>query len=126
MLSLEVPLYRVRNGLRVSFADGREAAFPPRAEATPNARSLALGYRLQRALDEGEASSHRELAALMGVSHPRVSMLIGLTFLAPRLQEAVLAGGPESSRLSFYRLLKVARIVSWAEQRDAWDATVVG
>ena len=120
MLSVEVPLFRIRNGLKVSFADGQEPASPPKTNAHASARSLALGYRLQRALDRGEVRSHRELAARMGVSHPRVSMLISLTFLAPAIQEMLLAGGPKARQVGFHPLLRISRLGSWAEQRRAW------
>jgi hypothetical protein len=120
MMSLEVPLFRVRNGLTVTFADGQEPAYPAKANAPASARSLALGYRLQRALDRGEVGSHRELATRMGVSHTRVSMLISLTFLVPAIQQILLAGGPEAQREGFHPLLRISRLASWAEQRQAW------
>ncbi len=120
MIRVEVPLFRVRNGLKVTFTDGQEPAYPAKANAPASARSLALGYRLQRALDRGEVRSHRELAARLGVSHPRVSMLISLTFLAPAIQEVLLAGGPEAENLNFHQLLRISRLASWAEQRQAW------
>ncbi len=120
MLSVEVPLFRVRNGLKVSFADGQEPAYPAKGNAPANARSLALGHQLQRALDRGEVRSHRELAARMGVSHPGVSMLISLTFLAPTIQEILLAGGPEAQQVGFHPLLRISRLASWAEQLRAW------
>jgi hypothetical protein len=126
MLSVEVPLFRVRNGLRVVFADGQESAYSPRTLAGFGALSLALGYRLQRALDTGEAASHRELAARMGVTPPRVSMLISLTFLAPALQEILLAGRPEACQLNFHQLLRISRLLSWGEQRAAWTALSQG
>ncbi len=120
MISVEVPLFRVRNGLKVTFADGQEPAYPAKANTPASARSLALGYRLQWALDRGEVRSHRELAARLGVSHPRVSMLISLTFLAPAIQEVLLAGGPEAGNLNFHQLLRISRLASWAAQRQAW------
>lgn len=122
MMSVEVPLFRVRNGLKVTFADGQEPAYPAKANAPASARSLALGYRLQRALDGGEVRSHRELAAHMGVSHPQVSMLISLTFLAPCIQEVLLAGGPEAESLNFHQLLRISRLASWTKQHRAWEA----
>lgn len=58
----------------------------------------------------------------MGVSHPRVSMLISLTFLAPALQEILLAGRPEACQVNFHQLLRISRMLSWDEQRTAWRA----
>jgi hypothetical protein len=120
MMSVEVPLFRVRNGLKVAFVGGQDPAYPAKGQASTHARSLALGHRLQRALDSGEGASHRELAARMGVSHTRVSMLISLTFLAPTLQEILLWGGPQATRLNFHQVLRISRLPSWADQGREW------
>lgn len=120
--SIEVPLFRVRKGLRVGFSDGQEAPYPPKAKASAGARSLALGYRLVRALEDGEARGTLDLARRLGVSHARVCALTALTYLAPNLQEVLLRGGPEAARRNFHQLLRVARIPCWREQRRVWVA----
>lgn len=57
--------------------------------------------------------SYGEVAQRMGVSQPRVSMLVALTFLCPRIQEVILAG---EVGLGFRTLLKLARLDAWKEQ----------
>jgi hypothetical protein len=77
------------------------------------ARCLALGHRIVTAVENGEVRGYSEVAERMGVSQPRVSMLVALTFLSPRIQEAILVGEGD---LGFRTLLKLARIDGWKEQ----------
>lgn len=70
-----------------------------------------------RAVEDGEVRDFSAAARRLGVSQARVSMLVTLTFLAPDIQAAVLLGtGP---RLSFKRLLRLARMARWEAQHAA-------
>lgn len=120
MLSVEVPLFRVRKGLRVVFQDQVVEAPKPLPKPNPGALSLALGHRLVQAVEAREAADFSELARRLNVSQARVSMLVALTFLAPDIQEELLRGGPEVAHLHIHHLLLVARISNWAEQRRFW------
>lgn len=111
MLTFEVPMVRVRMGGRVRFSDFHQE--PPPKRASPMARCLALGHRIVQAVEHGEVRGYGEVAQRMGVSQPRVSMLVALTFLAPKIQEAILAGEED---MGFRTLLKLARIDGWREQ----------
>ncbi|MCC6513475.1 MAG: hypothetical protein IT187_05645 [Geothrix sp.] len=111
MLTFEVPLVRVRMGGRVGFSESQQPPLPKRA--TPMARGLALGHRIVQAVESGEVRGYGEVAQRMGVSQPRVSMLVALTFLSPRIQEAILAG---EGGLGFHTLLRLARIDGWRLQ----------
>lgn len=111
MLTFEVPLVRVRLGGRIGFSESRQLPLPQKA--SPMARCLALGHRIVQAVENGEVQGYGEVAERMGVSQPRVSMLVALTFLSPRIQESILAGEEDTG---FRTLLKLARIDGWREQ----------
>ena len=111
MLTFEVPLARVRLGGRVGFSESRQQ--PLTRQASPMARCLALGHRIVRAVEEGDSRDFSEVALRLGVSQPRVSMLVALTYLSPRIQEAILAGEAE---LGFRTLLMLARFDGWKAQ----------
>ena len=111
MLTFEVPLVRVRMGGRIGFTESRQQSLPRRA--SPMARCLALGHRIVMAVENGEVRGYSEIAQRMGVSQPRVSMLVALTFLSPRIQEAILVGEDD---MGFRTLLKLARVDCWKEQ----------
>lgn len=111
MLTFEVPLVRVRMGGRIGFAESRQQPLPRRV--SPMARCLALGHRIVAAVENEEVRGYSEVAQRMGVSQPRVSMLVAMTFLSPRIQEAILVGDDE---IGFRTLLKLARMDDWKEQ----------
>jgi len=112
VLSFEAPLVRIRRGNRVYF--GAQAPPPKRRRMQAAARNLALGYRIVRAVEQGEVRDFMAASRSMGVSDAWVSMLVSLTFLAPELQEGILRG---DIRLEVNRLVQVARRADWREQR---------
>lgn len=121
MLTFEVPLVRVRMGGRIGFTESRQQPLPRRV--SPMARCLALGHRIVTAVEKGEVRGYGEVAQRMGVSQPRVSMLVALTFLSPRIQEAILVG---EVGLRFRALLKLARLDAWKEQETRAQAEAAG
>ena len=120
MLSVEVPLVRVRKGLGVNFVG--EGSAEPTKPVRPGAmaRALALGYRFRRAVDEGEAEDLSHVAELAGVKYTRISTLVSLTFLAPDIQVAILSEGAEASIFRRDELASLSRWRSWATQRRIW------
>lgn len=121
MLSMEVPLFRVRKGLRVVFREQAEAVPISTRKPCPGALSLALGHRILQTVENREVFDFTELARRMNVSQARVSMLVALTFLAPDIQEELLRGEPAVAHLNIHHLLLVARLRNWAEQRAFWN-----
>lgn len=118
MLTFEVPLVRIRNGMRVAFTD---QAPPPRVRSiSPSAKTLALAYRIVKAVEHGEVRDFSAAALRMGVSQARVSMVVSLIFLAPEIQADVLLG--VGRRIGHKRLLQLARMESWEAQLAAVDA----
>ena len=104
-------------------------AIPPRPSTRRPAyvaRLLALGHQLRGLLDRGEVAGVGELARRLGVSQPRVTQLVNLTWLAPRIQaeiaefEAVDGVEPMTERV----LREVLREVGGGGQVGRWAATV--
>ena len=77
------------------------------------ARLLALGYRIQHALDAGEIASYADAGRRLGMSHVRVAQIVNLTLLAPAIQEALLDG---SLRMAERALRTVVAEPSWERQ----------
>lgn len=86
------------------------------------AELLALAHTLRPLLDRGVVYSHSELALRLNISQPRVSQIIALTYLAPAVQEAVLAleaiDGIEPMNERPLRL--VLRNIGWIAQHQRW------
>jgi hypothetical protein len=101
---------------------------PPRAEPARRparvAQMLALGHRIQAALDSGDYQDQAGAARALGVTRMRITQLLNLTFLAPDIQEEILFMEAIAGRepLAERDLRDVARRESWADQRAAWRA----
>lgn len=117
MLTFEVPLVRVRRGKCVGFAERQEVSPLQPDKACYAARALALGHRIVRAVENGEVRDFSEAAWQMGVSQPRVSMLVALTFLAPDIQEMLFRQNDRECCPKFHHLLILARDPNWKVQR---------
>ncbi|MGE0328318.1 MAG: hypothetical protein AB7K71_38325 [Polyangiaceae bacterium] len=86
------------------------------------ARLLAFAHQLRGVLERGEVSGVGELARRLGVSQPRVTQILNLTYLSPAIQahvvslEAVDGVEPMTER----PLREAVRCVGWWGQRSAW------
>ncbi|MBI4911624.1 MAG: hypothetical protein HY823_02705 [Acidobacteria bacterium] len=116
MLTIEVPLVRVRRGKCVGFAEHTPEVLPKPEKVSAAARALALGHRIVKAVETGEVRDFSDAARRMGISQPRVSMLVGLTFLAPELQEKALLSKPSDWKPSVRNLIKRSRLPRWQDQ----------
>ncbi len=88
------------------------------------AQMLALGHRIQAALDSGEYVDQAAAARALGVTRMRITQLLNLTFLAPDIQQEILFMEAVDGRepLAERALRHVARRENWVEQRRAWLA----
>lgn len=75
------------------------------------------GELLERLFESGRLASHREAAELLGVTERRISQLVTMTMLAPRIQEAILDGTLE---IDGRTVRKVALKRVWEEQEAGW------
>lgn len=81
---------------------------------------LALAHKILQAIEQGELRDQAEAARKLGLTRARLTQLLGLTFLAPGLQEQVLflvaIDGAEPLTERCLRAATQAR--SWAEQKN--------
>lgn len=110
-------LQRVRRGKRTAF----EVKAPkPAPEPRPArvALTLAFAHEIQRAIDAGEIRDQVEAAQRLGMTRARVTQLLDLTLLDPRIQELVLGmEAANGTELIGERALRaVARFDSWSLQ----------
>lgn len=104
---------RVRRGKWTAF----EVDVPKPVAAPMPARvalTLALAHGIQRAIDAGEIRDQAEAAQKLGMTRARVTQLLDLTLLAPRIQEAVLGVMDIRSEPVTERILRrICRHESW-------------
>ena len=77
------------------------------------ARMLALGYRIERAIEAGELNDYGEAARRFGISRPRLTQITNLTLLSPTIQEAILTADIRASERDLRQL--VAK-VAWKDR----------
>ena len=82
-------------------------------------RVLALAIKLKRLLYEGVVGNYKNLAQLGHISRARMSQIMGLTELAPAIQEELLFL-PKTilgrDRIHENELRQIARVVDWEQQ----------
>jgi len=106
---VETTIHRFRGDRgRVTFETQPRPLREPRL-----ARALALGHFIVELVEKGRFRDYDAIKEHMGVSQPRISVLVTLTMLAPPIQEAILFG---ACALRVKGLLAVARERNWADQ----------
>ncbi len=78
---------------------------------------LALAYRVDDLVERGVLKSYAEAAGKLGITRARVSQVLQLMNLSPRIQEEILTGNTAPSER---RLRSIAAIPDWAEQQARW------
>ena len=81
---------------KASEGDGTRQA-PATRPASRAARMLALAHHIEQLIDAGELADYAEAARRLGITRARLSQVMALTLLAPRIQEDVLEGRLDSS-----------------------------
>ena len=83
---------------------------------SPAARNLALAHHVERLIDRGVIADYTQAAQMLSVSQPRMTHLMGLLLLAPKIQEAILTGkvAPKDKELR-----ELARLPEWDAQ-ESW------
>ena len=82
-------------------------------------RLLALAHKMQGLIDAGTVRDYSELARIGGASTGRITQIMSLLLLAPKLQAAILdppAFAAENHPLSEREILQVVGVADWNEQ----------
>lgn len=124
LVSIFVGSMHRERGRAVSFSTQAPAA--PRATVERPAKiasMLALAHAIDREIRAGTYADLAEVARLLGMSRARLSQFMGLTFLAPDIQEQILnltaVDGREPFREKTIRRLLGSPL--WHEQRAVWE-----
>ncbi len=84
---------------------------PPVSRA---ARMLALAHYVERLVEEGAVASYADAARQLGVTRARMSQILNLLNLPPRVQEALLLG---ELHLSERRIRALGARAEWVYNR---------
>jgi hypothetical protein len=86
---------------------------------------MALAIKFQDMVDRGEVCDYADLARLGYVSRARITQIMNLLNLAPRIQEALLFTHQTldgRSKICENRVRSLAQLVLWEDQTATFDA----
>lgn len=120
-----VPLHRIR-GERGAWIFDEAPPAPPEPVRRPArvAQLLSLAHRLRSELDRGVHQGVADLAAKVGFTAARISQILGLTLLAPDVQEEILFIEAEDGVEPLTERALREQVLQhevWADQRAAWQ-----
>lgn len=102
-----------------NLAEGTAPTAKPQREGLPRVtRLLALAHRWNDLMKRGEIQDQAEIGRLMGITRARVTQIMNLRFLSPRIQEEVLNGGLAAETL----VRGLVQKETWQDQHDLWEA----
>lgn len=84
---------------------------PP--SASKAARVLALAHRIEELVETGVVDDYASVARSLGLTRARLTQVMGLTLLAPSIQEKLLLGGLRTTERA---LRPVHALAHWDEQ----------
>jgi hypothetical protein len=79
---------------------------------------MALAIRLDHLIKSGQVTDQAELARVGHVSRARLSQILDLNLLAPKIQESVLSGS--APPLLEKELHAIVRNYCWEQQNRVW------
>ena len=87
-------------------------------------RLLVLGHHFERLVKNGEVKDYAEIARLTGLSRARVTQLVNLTLLAPRIQGRIFEGNEQAdAHVPLERDLRsLADVSSWSLQEESFPS----
>ena len=100
-----------------------DAPPPVRGRLPRVTQIMALAIQFQDMIQQGEARNYADLARLGCLTRERMSQIMELIWLAPDIQQEILAYPPtEVGRfpLSEMAVRKIAGSLSWLQQRSDW------
>lgn len=98
---------------RVSFGMSESPA--PKAGPTKLARRLALAHAIDKLVENGTLESYAEAARVLGITRASIAATVSLAFLSPDIQERILNGDLNLTRL---QLRPVVATIPWQEQEE--------
>ena len=84
-------------------------------------RLLALAYRWNRLIEEGAIIDYAEIASIMGLSRARITQIMDLLYLAPKIQEEILLPAEGKPATIPERAVRsISMFPTWGNQCKAW------
>ena len=100
----------------LSFVESEEEPLPVTKKPVLRvARMLALAYHIDALVEEGKLKSYGEASRLLGITDARMTQVMDLMLLSPRIQEGILDGTIE---IDAKRAQRLTLCDSWRSQEQ--------
>jgi hypothetical protein len=84
---------------------------------------LVLAYQIQEKLDGDNTLTSKQIAEWLGMTAPRVSQIMDLLLLCPRIQQEILLSEDKKLySLGEYHVRSIVKEPLWDKQVEMWDA----
>lgn len=101
---------RAKTAQSKDFSASSNSAPPPASRA---ARVLALAHRIEELVETGVVEDYASVARTLGLMRARLTQIMSLTLIAPRIQERLLIGDLHTTERA---LRPVCRQPQWDKQ----------
>ena len=82
-------------------------------------KTLILAHQIEQAVQEGRACDYADMARQMGVSRNRLTQIMSLLLLSPKIQAHLLTA---TTGITERQLRPVLQELDWGRQHDLFDA----
>ncbi|MCQ9207116.1 MAG: hypothetical protein NG740_04480 [Omnitrophica bacterium] len=82
---------------------------------------LVLAYQIKRELEKTPHGTLREISEWLGLTRGRISQILNLLFLAPKIQEDIVLS--DKKLLLFipeHKIRPIIKEIDWEKQREMW------
>ncbi len=86
---------------------------------------LVLAHQIEQAIDEGRAPNYTEVARQLGLTRARLTQMLKLSLLSPKIQEAILTQPERIRHLTERQLRPLTDICDWHAQEEQFAMLVV-
>ncbi len=129
-LVMSFKLHKQKRRGRTVLWDGEKPGKDPAAPTSSSqgripriSRLMALAIHLQNLVDQGVVQDYAEIARLTGLTRARVTQIMNLTLLSPRIQEEILFLPNTRNGRDFLverNLRDLASNIQWEKQMNLW------
>ena len=93
-----------------------------RFKAEPQLRQfLILAYQIRDVLDKNPQRTLQEISEWLGLTRGRISQVLNLLFLSPRIQEDIILSNKKFLfHVPEYKIRKIIREINWDKQFQMW------
>ncbi len=86
---------------------------------------LVLAYQVKKTIESQRGRTLKEIAEWLGLTRGRISQILNLLFLAPKIQEEIILSDKKFLfSIPEHRVRIIMRELDWGKQKDSWISLI--